>query len=235
MTKINVLAIAAHPDDAEVSCGGLLIRMGDLGYRTGILDLTRGEMGSRGTVEIRAAEAEAASKIMGLSVRENANLPDSRLVLDEHSRETVAASIRRLRPEMVILPCAGQRHPDHNVAGEIGYAAIFAAGLKKFPIKGTPHRPERILYMTSFQQHAASFYVDISEQMERKLQAVNAYQSQFGDTGSPRNGNKTINSELQNWSRHFGSLCGVACAEAYWIKESMLIENPITELRINSI
>ena len=235
MTKIDVMAIAAHPDDVEVSCGGLLIRMADLGYRTAVLDLTRGEMGSRGTAEIRAAEAEAASKIMGLCIRENANLPDGRLVLDERSRETVAASIRRLRPEMVILPCAGQRHPDHNIAGEIGYAAIFAAGLKKFPIEGEPHRPARILYATSFQQHAASFYVDISEQLERKLQAVQAYQSQFGDTGSPAGSEKSVRTKIQNWARHYGSLCGVACVEAYWIKESMLIENPLTELRLNSI
>jgi bacillithiol biosynthesis deacetylase BshB1 len=235
MTKVDVLAIAAHPDDVEVSCGGLLIRMADLGYNTGVLDLTRGEMGSRGTVEIRAAEAEAASRIMGLSIRRNARLPDSRLTLNEHARETVAECIRQLRPEMVILPCAGQRHPDHNAASEIGYAAIFAAGLKMFPVDGEPHRPQRILYATSFQSHRATFYVDISDQMERKLKAIDAYPSQFGDSGLPVSGKTSARAEIQNRARYYGSLCGVEYAEAYWIKESMRLENPLTELRLNSI
>ena len=234
MSNIDVLAIAAHPDDVEITCSGLLIRMADQGYKTGVLDLSRGEMGSKGTAEIRAEEAAAASKIMNLSVRDNAELPDARLALTDNSREVVATLLRKLRPALVILPTNGQRHPDHNAAAEIAYAAIFAAGLKKFPIAGELHLPEKILYATSFQQQTPSFYVDISAQIDRKLEAVTAYQSQFSEGNSTR-----LSAELESRilcsARYYGSQCEVEYAEPYWIKETQRIDDPIKDLQLKSI
>ncbi|MFT5133421.1 MAG: bacillithiol biosynthesis deacetylase BshB1 [Gammaproteobacteria bacterium] len=236
MSTVDVLAIAAHPDDVEITCGGLLIRMADQGYKTGILDLTRGEMGSKGSPEIRAEEAAIAAKIMGLSARENAGLPDSRLTLSEEAREVVATFIRKMRPRLVILPTQKQRHPDHNAASEIAYAGIFAAGLKKFPVTGDIHRPDKILYATSFQQQTPSFFIDITEQIDRKLQAVAAYRSQFSE-GVPKNLSldEDMESYIRCWARCYGSQCEVKYAEPYWIKESMRIDDPIKDLQLKSI
>lgn len=233
---VDVLAIAAHPDDVEITCGGLLIRMADLGYTTGVLDLTRGEMGTRGTPETRLKEAEAAGKIMGLSVRENAGLPDSRLAVGDESREAVATFIRRLRPKLAIIPPGKQRHPDHNAAGEIAYAGIWAAGLKAFPLAGEAHRPERILYALSFHQHRPSFYVDVTSQFDRKLEAVAAYKSQFS---KGLLGIYVPDSDLMEymsyWARSYGSRSGVKYAEAYGLRESLRIDDPLKELRLKSV
>jgi len=233
---VDVLAIMAHPDDVEITCGGLMIKMADLGYKTGILDLTRGEMGTKGTPKTRLKEAAAAARIMGLTARENAGLPDSRLTLNNDSRDAVATFIRRLKPKMTIIPPGDQRHPDHNAAGEIAYAGIFAAGLKKYPVKGKAHRPDQILYATSFQQTKSSFYVDITDQMDRKLNSVAAYESQFAE-GAPKIyvPDQDLDSFMLFWARCYGSRCGVKYAEAYAIKESMRIEDPIKELRLKSV
>jgi bacillithiol biosynthesis deacetylase BshB1 len=232
---VDVLAIAAHPDDAEVTCGGLLIRMADLGYRTGVLDLTRGEMGTRGSPEIREQEASVAASAMGLAARVNAGLPDGRLELNDASREAVACHIRRLRPSLVILPSAGQRHPDHNAASEIGYAGIFAAGLAQFPVEGAAHRPEKILYAASDYGQAPTFYVDIASQMDRKLAAASAYESQFGKEASGIDGGPDVRSRIIALARYHGVRAGVAYAEGYRINEALRLEDPLRELRLKSI
>ena len=229
MSVVDILAIAAHPDDVEVTCAGLLLRMADRGYKTGVLDLTRGEMGTKGTPEIRDREAAAAASIMGLTLRENAWLPDSRLALNDESRIWVASCLRRLRPRIVVIPADGQRHPDHNAAGEIAYAAIFVAGLSKFSTDHPAHRPDKVLYTVAGIDRAPSFYVDITGQMERKLQAVASYFSQFGARGEP------VYSAIESSARHFGSRCGVRYAEGYFIKQSLLIDDPISELRTNPV
>jgi len=234
--NVDVLAIAAHPDDVEITCGGFMIRMADLGYTTGVLDLTRGEMGTKGTPEARLQEAEAAGRIMGLAVRENAGLPDSRLAVTDQARELVARYIRRLRPRLVVIPPGQQRHPDHNAAGEIAYAGLWAAGLKAFPVDGEAHRPERILYATSFHDRRPSFYVDVSDQFERKLKAVAAYESQFGKGWrgiyAP---DQDLMEYMTFWARAYGSRCGVKYAESYALRESLRIDDPLAELRIKSI
>lgn len=237
MSTVDVLAIAAHPDDVEITCGGLLIRMADLGYKTGVLDLTRGELGTRGSAEIRGAEAAVAAQLMGLTLRENAGLPDSRLALDDVSRAAVAACIRRLRPALVILPSGGQRHPDHNAAGAIGYAGVFAAGLSKFPVEGTAHRPAHVLYAVADERHEPSFYVDITAQMERKLRAVAAYRSQFGEMpqGAVDALGDDVYSRLLCAARACGSRCGVRFAESYCIRQPMLVDDPIAQLRLKPV
>jgi bacillithiol biosynthesis deacetylase BshB1 len=229
MNSVDVLAIAAHPDDVEITCGGLLLRMADQGYKTGVLDLTRGEMGTKGTADIRDREALAAASILELSLRENARLPDSRLTLNDDSRLLVVSCLRRLRPRIVVVPADGQRHPDHNAASEIAYAAIFVAGLSKFSTDHPAHRPDKVLYPVSGQDRAPSFYVDITGQMDRKLQAVAAYFSQFGAPGGP------VYSAIESTARHFGSRCGVRYAEGYFIKQSMLIADPISGLQTSPV
>ncbi|HKU17093.1 MAG TPA: bacillithiol biosynthesis deacetylase BshB1 [Steroidobacteraceae bacterium] len=236
MSTVDVLAIAAHPDDVEISCGGLLIRMAEQGYRTGVLDLTRGELGTRGSGEIRSREAATAAEIMGLALRENADLPDSRLALNDASRACVAACIRRLRPSLVILQSDGQRHPDHNASSAIGYAGIFAAGLSKLPVEGPAHRPGQVLHSVVDGWRKPSFYVDITAQMDRKLRAIAAYPSQFGDwpPAGVELGDDAY-SRIACTARHFGTRCGVRYAEAYSIEQAMLVTDPLAQLRLQPV
>ncbi|HKS56017.1 MAG TPA: bacillithiol biosynthesis deacetylase BshB1 [Steroidobacteraceae bacterium] len=237
MSTVDILAIAAHPDDVELTCGGLLIRMGDLGYRTGVLDLTRGELGTRGSAEIRSREAAEAAKIMGLQWRGNADLPDSRLTLDDASRAAVAACIRRLCPTLVILPCDGQRHPDHNAACAIGYAGIFAAGVGKFPVEGAAHRPAQVLYAVADERQEPSFYIDITAQMERKLRAVAAYRSQFDEMpAQPIDAlGDDVYSRLMCAARACGLRGGVRFAESYRIRQALLVDDPLAQLRLKPV
>ncbi len=178
---LDVLAVFAHPDDAELLCGGALIKSGDAGERTGILDLTRGEMGSRGSVEQRAEEASAAAEVLGLAVRRNAGLRDAHLTNDPESRRRVAGILRELRPRVVVTHWIEGRHPDHRVAAQLTWDACFLAGLVNFDAGGERHRPLKLVHATAYREDAdpPSFVVDITDQMERKLQAVRCYGSQF--------------------------------------------------------
>src|SRR5580698_10392920 len=178
---LDILAIAAHPDDVEQTCGGTLIRMAGQGYRTGVLDLTASDMGSRGTPEIRLQEAEAAASEMRLAWRGNLRFPDARLENTITARMTLAMEIRHLRPGVVILPYWEARHPDHYRASEIGFEAFFLAGLKKLDEETQPHRPAKILYSSLYANVAPSFVVDISAQFERRMAALLAYDSQYGE------------------------------------------------------
>jgi len=177
---LDILSISAHPDDTELVCGGTVIKMVDAGYRVGLLDLTAGESGTRGTPELRARESDHASKVMGIVHRENLGFPDAGL---EHAREykmKLAQRIRHLRPRTVILPYWEGRHPDHYTAGQIGYESCFLAGLEKLALKGAPYRPRKIIYASLYMPAIRpSFVVDITEQFERKLKAILCYRSQF--------------------------------------------------------
>src|SRR5437016_5783446 len=193
---LDVLAIAAHRDDVEQTCGGTLLKMAGLGRRTGILDLTRGEMGTRGNAENRQREAEAAAKILRASWREALDIPDGRVENTWENRLKVARVIRRTRPRVVILPYWKGRHPDHYTCSKLGYEACFLAGLKKLEIakklreegmqmqqeeEPAPHRPFKIIYATLYYDVRPSFVVDISEQFEARFAALMAYKSQFED------------------------------------------------------
>src|SRR5215467_5188863 len=166
---LDTLAIAAHPDDVEQTCGGTLLRMAELGYRTGVLDLTAGDMGTRGTPEERLAEAEAAAHYLQLAWRGNLHLPDARLENTLSPRMTLAVKIRELKPRVVILPYWQARHPDHYRAAELGYEACFLAGLKKLDEYSEPHRPFKIIYSSLYADVKPSFIVDISAQFERRM------------------------------------------------------------------
>lgn len=236
--KLDVMVIAAHPDDAEITCGGTIIKMTDGGKQVGVIDLTEGEMGTRGTPVERLRDAEAASKIMNLAVRKNLHMPDSALEYHTENKQKIAATIRTFRPDTVILPYAeGQRHPDHRIASKLGYDACFLAGLSRAHLEGEPHRPRKIMYATSFIETAHSFYVDISEQFERKKQAVGAYRSQFDGSAQSRQIFKPGNDIfelMETYHRKYGIEVGCRYAETFYIVEPILVDDP-TVLPVRSI
>lgn len=177
--KLEALAFGAHPDDAELGCGGLLLKLKDMGYTTGIIDLTEAEMSTNGDVCTRQKETENASKILGLDVRENAGLEDCNIKNDSESRLKIIEIIRKYRPELAIIPFRIDRHPDHENAHKLLKDAIFAAGLSKLVTSLPAYRPAIIIcYMLNHQFHP-SFIVDISPHYERKMEACKAYKSQF--------------------------------------------------------
>jgi len=171
-TNLDILAIAAHPDDIEITCGGLLIKLADKDRATGVLDLTQGEMGTRGSISDRANEAARAAEVLGLAYRKNARMPDSAVEYSQANKLKIAQVIRDTRPEAVILPHWVQRHPDHLACSRLGYDACFLAGLTKAKLDGDPHRPRKIIYASYFRNTDYSFLVDISDEFERKVEAV---------------------------------------------------------------
>src|SRR5262249_35262308 len=170
---VDVLAIAAHRDDCELTCGGTLARAVRQGHRVGILDLTQGEMGTRGTAKIRAEEAMRAAKVLGVAVRENLELPDAGIVNDPPTREKLARAIRRLRPRVVIAPALEGRHPDHHVSAQLVRDACFIAGLAKVAPDLPKHRPRKVLHCLAYRQDylRPSFVVDVSDVFELKMEA----------------------------------------------------------------
>ena len=224
--SLDVLAIAAHPDDVEQTCGGTLIRMAEAGYRTGVLDLTAGDMGTRGTPEERIAESEAAAKHMRLEWRGNLRMPDARLENNIAARMTLAAKIREVQPRVVILPYWEGRHPDHYRACELGYEACFLSGLKKLDEYSEPHRPFKILYSGLYTNIKPSFVVDISNQFERRMSALLAYTSQYGGPPDPSGlfpNEQEIRDRLAAIARFYGNLIGVRYGEPFIVKEAMEI------------
>jgi len=229
--SLDVLAIAAHPDDIEQTCGGTLIKMAEQGYRTGALDLTAGDMGTRGTPERRVAESEAAAKAMKLAWRGNLHMPDARLENNIMARMTLAAKIRELKPRVVILPYWQARHPDHYRAGELGYEACFLAGLKKLDEYSEPHRPKKILYASLYTDVKPSFIVDISGQFERRMEALLSYGSQYGaqsEGGALFPDEAEIRERLGAIARFYGNQIGVKYGEPFVVKEAIRIDDVVT-------
>jgi bacillithiol biosynthesis deacetylase BshB1 len=226
---LDVLAIAAHPDDVEMTCGGTLIKMAEKGYRTGVLDLTAGDMGTRGTPETRIEEAAAAARHLLLAWRGNLHLPDARLENTLASRMTLGAKIRELRPRVVILPYWEARHPDHYRASEMGYEACFLAGLKKLDESTPPHRPQKILYASLYASVTPSFVVDVSAQFERRMDALLCYRSQYGAGDTEGRGLFTSEPELRERltavARFYGNQAGVRYGEPFVIKEMLRVDD----------
>ncbi|MEZ5358479.1 MAG: bacillithiol biosynthesis deacetylase BshB1 [Candidatus Zixiibacteriota bacterium] len=236
--KLDVLAIAAHPDDVEITCGGTMIKLADLGKKTGVLDLTEGEMGTLGTSVERLEDAAESAKIMKLAMRENLHLPDAALEPTRENKLKIAQMIRDYQPDLVILPYSDcQRHPDHRVTSRLGYDACYLAGLKKAALEGKPFRPHKIIYATSFLETQHTFFVDISDQFERKHKAVEAFRSQFNGSAQSRQIFKPDNDifELMNtYCRKYGIEVGCIYAEAFYTPESILIDDP-TQMKVRSI
>ncbi|HOZ08012.1 MAG TPA: bacillithiol biosynthesis deacetylase BshB1 [candidate division Zixibacteria bacterium] len=229
--RLEVLAIAAHPDDAEITCGGTLLKLAALGRATGVLDLARGEAGTYGTEADRDAEASAAGRVLGLAWRENAGMPDAAIEYTQANKLVIAQYIRDHRPELVILPHWEQRHPDHLAASRLGYDACFLAGLTKIDLAGKPHRPRKIIYASYFRNREFSFLVDISAHFEKKCEAVGAYRSQFSDNNIARNifhPGVTVFDLMRDRGANLGHMAGVRYAEAFTIKEAILVDDPQT-------
>ena len=225
---IDLLAIAAHPDDVEQTCGGTLIKMAEAGYSTGVLDLTAGDMGTRGTPSQRCEESQAAAKHMLLSYRDNLRFPDARLENNIAARMTLAAKIREIRPRVVILPYWEGRHPDHYRAAELGYEACFLAGLKKLDEYSEPHRPFKIIYSSIYANVNPSFVVDISAQFERRMAALLSYESQYGSSGEAAHlfpQEQEIRERLGAIARFYGNLIGVKYGEPFVVKETMRVDD----------
>jgi bacillithiol biosynthesis deacetylase BshB1 len=184
----DIAGICAHPDDAELVMGGTLARETGRGRRVALVDLTRGEAGSRGTPEIRAAEATAAARVLGVAHRETLGLPDARLSVNPDARDTIVEALRRLRPRVVILQHWEQRHPDHAVASRLVYDASFVAGLRSYrPELGPAFRPQKLVYALTTSEGSdvtPGFVVDITETFETKMRAVAAFDSQFAAPAS---------------------------------------------------
>jgi len=237
--KLDVLAIAAHPDDVELTCGGTLLKMAHKGYKTGILDFTEGEMGTRGSREIRAKESAQAAKILKVSWRGNMNVPDSDVQPTRQNKLRLATFIRELRPHTVIIPYWKARHPDHYHASTLGYEGCFLAGLKQLPLEGEPFRPFKILYATSFEDMPATFVVDITGQYETRRKAILAYASQFRPAKSEKKQRvflaiDELDSRMDLLAQRYGQLIGVRYGEPFLQKEMMAVDDVVT-LPVRSI
>jgi len=237
--SVDILAIAAHRDDAELTCAGTLLRAVDSGYRTGILDLTAGEAATRGSANLRAEEASRAATVLGVAERRNAGLPDAHLENSEDTRRIVVAEIRHFAPRVVILPFPVGRHPDHRVASELGRDACFLAGLARYDAAGATHRPHKILYALSYREDPVkpTFVVDISEQFDRKLAAIRCYSSQFDGAkaaGEIFPTGQDLYSLVATQNAHYGSLIRSRYGEPYFTHETMAVED-VVALAVQSI
>ena len=237
--KLDILAIAAHPDDVELTCGGTLLKMAQRGYKTGILDLTAGEMGTRGTPETRAKEAARAGKILRVSWRGSIGVPDSDVQPSRQHKLALAQEIRELRPHTVIIPYWEARHPDHYHASQLGYEGCFLAGLKQLPLDGEPFRPFKILYCTSFEGMPPSFVVDISAQYATRRRAILCYGSQFRPAKSERKQRvylaiDELDSKMDLLARHWGDKIGVKYGEPFLQKELQQVDD-VVKLPVRSI
>lgn len=252
---VDILAIAAHRDDVEQTCGGTLLKSAEQGKRTAILDLTRGEMGTRGTAEDRAREAADAARILKCSWRDALDIPDGRVENTYENRLKVARVIRQARPKVVILPYWQGRHPDHYTASTLSYEACFLAGLKKLkfaedesaggsmtrspddPMAGSPHRPFKIIYASLYFDVRPTFVVDITDQFEARFASLMAYKSQYADqqegTGLfPQHAE--IRDRIETMAKFYGLLVGVKYAEPFVQKEVGLVDD-VTSIPVQSL
>lgn len=249
---LDVLAIAAHRDDVEQTCGGTLLKMAEMGHRTGILDLTRGEMGTRGSSEDREREASEAARVLRVTWRGALDIPDGRVENTWVNRLKIAQVIRQTRPRVVILPYWKGRHPDHYTCSTVGYEACFLAGLKKLEIQVRlraegidselgddlpPHRPFKIIYATLYYDVGPTFVVDISAQFEARFEALMAYKSQFADQQAGSDifpAEQEIRDRIHSMARFYGMMAGVKYAEPFLQKEVGLVED-LLALPVQSI
>jgi N-acetylglucosamine malate deacetylase 1 len=240
--RADILAIAAHRDDVEQTCGGTLLRMAARGLRTAILDLTQGEAGTRGTAEERAREAAEAARILGVGWREALTLPDGAIENTLANRLAVVRVLCQLRPRVVILPYGQARHPDHAIVATLGYEACFLSGLRKFEPdpevrSGEPHRPFKIVYASLYADVRPSFVVDVTPFIEQRHQALMAYRSQYANQTAGRGlfvPEEEIRERTFAEARHYGQLAGVRYGEPFVQKEVGLVDD-LTLVPVQSI
>ena len=229
---VDILAIAAHRDDVEQTCGGTLLAMNARGWRTGILDLTRGESGTRGTAAEREAEANEAARILKVTHREALDLPDGNVQNTLENRLKIARVVRELRPRVVILPYWEARHPDHATCSTLGYEACFLAGLSRLQGMGVealpPHRPFKIVYASLYADVRPSFIVDITPFIEQRHASLMAYKSQYANQaqgGGLFVPEEEIRERTFAEARHYGLLAGVRYGEPFVQREVGLVDD----------
>lgn len=234
MPSCDLLALFAHPDDAELLAGGTLIKAVGQGHRVAAVDLTRGELGSKGTPELRAREAAAAAEVIGMVGRESLGLPDGHLASTDPMRRAVIEALRRWRPRTVITHYAIGRHPDHRLAAELVRDAVFLAGLVNYPADGAPYRPAKLLSVLSYREDPVkpTFVVDTSAQFERKLAALKCFASQWGDAttqgGELYPTGQGLWELVRTQDAHTGSLIRAAYGEPFWTHENVAIADVVT-------
>ncbi len=236
---VDILAIAAHRDDVELTCAGTLIKAARRGYQTGILDLTAGETGTRGSASLRGEEADGAARVMGVTERRNAGLPDAALANNDETRRIVVEQIRHFAPRVVILPFAVGRHPDHRIASELGRDACFLSGLSRYPAEGAPHRPYKLLYALAYREDPVkpTFVVDISDAFDTKMAAIRCYASQFDGAkaaGEIFPTGQDLYSLIETQNAHYGSLIRTRYGEPYFTAETMMVED-VVQLGVQSM
>jgi bacillithiol biosynthesis deacetylase BshB1 len=236
------MAFGPHPDDIELGCGGTLLKLTDAGHRCALVDLTRGEMGTRGTVETRAAEAAAAAKVLGAAARENLGLPDGGIRNDFEGRRKVVEVIRAYRPQLVLVPYYEDRHPDHYHGSELVYEAAFAAGLRRYETGQECHRPSKVVYYMRWHEFQPTFIVDISDQYDRKMEAIWCYATQFrppgraSDTpGDDRYPKTRLTTPEYHWKlvhrmAYYGSLIQRQYGEGFLIRGQLEMKDPLSAL-----
>ncbi|HEX8946342.1 MAG TPA: bacillithiol biosynthesis deacetylase BshB1 [Gemmatimonadaceae bacterium] len=230
---IDLLAIAAHRDDVELTCGGTLAKTVRLGHRAAILDLTQGEMGTRGSAAVRAQEAERAAAVIGVSIRENLCLPDAAIMNDPATREQLARAIRRLRPKVVIAPAREGRHPDHATTAQLVRDACFLAGIQKMAPDIPKHRPHKILHALAYRQDFVrpSFVVDITAEFDQKMQAIRCYQSQFDgvtQAGEVYPNGEPLEDVVRHYAAYYGTLIRRPYGEPFFTTEMMAVEDVVS-------
>ncbi len=232
MQKVDLLAIAAHRDDVELTCAGTLIKAQRAGYKTGVVDLTAGEAGTHGDAETRAREADAGAKVMGVIERINAGLPDAGIFNTQENRQTVVELLRGMRPTTVILPFPAGRHPDHRIASELCRDACYLSGLAKYDAEGEAHRPEKVLYAQAYREDPVkpTFVVDISAEFDTKMKAIHCYSSQFDGAKAagelfPTGQNLYELIRVQN--AHFGSLIRCEYGEPFYTLETVKVDDVV--------
>jgi len=229
---MKVMAIGAHPDDVELSCGGLVAKLVSLGHEVGIADLTRGELGSSGSKKTRAAESVKAAEILGVSWRKCCELPDTGLDhTDRGHLRTVVELMRSRRPEVVLSPPGRSRHPDHDEACEILRRALFLAGLRQFEAGGKPFSSGRILYYMTDVQFEPTLIVDVSEFFDKKMKAVRAYRSQFqrsrNDSYPTRLNEPGFLDRIETRARSLGTMIGKTYAEGFLHDGPLQVDDPV--------
>ena len=227
---LQVLAIAAHRDDVELTCGGTLARAAALGQATGIIDLTKGEMGTRGTAELREREASRAAEILGVRERVNLGFPDAGIFNTNETRAALVREIRRLQPAVVLAPALSGRHPDHRITAELVRDACFLAGLAKYAPGSAAHRPKKVIHCLSYREDHVkpTFVVDVSDVFEKKMAAIQAYESQFAgavQAGEVFPTTESLFDVIRHHAAHYGSLIRARYGEPFLTFETMRVDD----------
>jgi bacillithiol biosynthesis deacetylase BshB1 len=231
MPDVDVMAFGAHPDDIELGCGGTLIRLSDTGHSVVMVDMVRGEMGTRGTLEMRKAEAEKAAAIVGAVARENLALEDGSIQSSAEAKRRVVEVVRTYRPHMVLIPYYEDRHPDHYHTSEVVYDGTFLAGLTRYETAQPSYRPIKVAYYMGWYDFEPTFIVDISGQFERKMEAIMAYSTQFKPDDKSYE-QTVLTSPEYHWRLahrmgYYGSLIGARYGEGFLIRGRIRVENPL--------